>query len=174
MFEGTQELAESKLLLLYIFNNIKHPLSNSTITEIVLENNLMNYFHLQQYLGELVNIGFLSCNKEEKRQVYTIAAKGQNALEYFENRIKNSKKESIQAYINSYEKLEEDPVQGTAKYDQVDINQYNIICMLKDKDTDLIEIKLCVKSADHAKLICSKWESNAMQIYSKITNTLIE
>ncbi|HBM81290.1 MAG TPA: DUF4364 domain-containing protein, partial [Clostridiaceae bacterium] len=52
MFDDTQELAESKLLILYLFKKINLPISNAIVTDIVLENNLLNYFQLQQYLSE--------------------------------------------------------------------------------------------------------------------------
>jgi predicted transcriptional regulator len=69
MFDDTQELAENKLLLLYIINKINIPISNAYITEIVLENNLLNYFHLQQYLSELVASEFLIQDKQNKKQI---------------------------------------------------------------------------------------------------------
>ncbi len=43
-FDNTQELAQNKLLLLYIVNESYTPLSNEKITEIVLEKDYMNYF----------------------------------------------------------------------------------------------------------------------------------
>ena len=43
MFEDTLELAENKLLLLYIFDKIKIPITNNKITQIILENNFINY-----------------------------------------------------------------------------------------------------------------------------------
>ena len=52
MFENSAELAENKLLLLYILQVLKRPISNSQLTEIILENNLINYFTLQQYISE--------------------------------------------------------------------------------------------------------------------------
>ena len=59
MFENSSELAESKLLLLYILKNLKTPISNTQLTEIVLENNLINYFTLQQYISELDSSEFI-------------------------------------------------------------------------------------------------------------------
>ena len=41
--ENTEELAQNKLLLLFIINKSK-PLTNEEITEFILENNYMNYF----------------------------------------------------------------------------------------------------------------------------------
>ena len=40
MYDSTLELAENKLLLLYIIKSIKYPISNTQLTDIVLENSL--------------------------------------------------------------------------------------------------------------------------------------
>ena len=48
MYENSLELAENKLLMLYILKSIKDPISNAQFTEIILENNFMNYFIFQQ------------------------------------------------------------------------------------------------------------------------------
>ena len=53
MYDSTLELAENKLLLLYIIKSIKYPISNTQLTDIVLENSFINYFMLQQYVSEL-------------------------------------------------------------------------------------------------------------------------
>lgn len=50
----TEELAENKLLLLYILSEAGIPLSKNQVTQVVLENSLMNYFSMQQFLAELV------------------------------------------------------------------------------------------------------------------------
>ena len=54
MFDDTLDLAENKLLLLYIFRELDVPVTRNLITEIILENNFLNYFILQPYLSELI------------------------------------------------------------------------------------------------------------------------
>lgn len=60
MFEDALELAENKLLLLYIFYKIKLPISNIQITQIILlcNNILQNLLHLTylSILSKKVNI----------------------------------------------------------------------------------------------------------------------
>ena len=46
MFGENFELAESKLLILYIFSKMEQPLANIKITELVLASTSMNYFSL--------------------------------------------------------------------------------------------------------------------------------
>ena len=60
MQNSSTELAESKLLILYIAKKIKMPISNISLTELILSNNLLNYFSLQQYIFELVSSDFLT------------------------------------------------------------------------------------------------------------------
>ena len=57
--ESSLELAENKLLLLYILKTLKQPISNTQLTEIVLENSFINYFTLQQYIAELDESKFI-------------------------------------------------------------------------------------------------------------------
>ena len=59
MYENSAELAENKLLVLYVIKSLKYPISNTQLTEIILENNFINYFTLQQYITELLSSEFL-------------------------------------------------------------------------------------------------------------------
>ncbi|HAA81046.1 MAG TPA: DUF4364 domain-containing protein, partial [Thermoanaerobacter sp.] len=52
-----QELAENKLIILYILNRINMPITDEQISKIILDNKLMNYFYLRQYLDELIETG---------------------------------------------------------------------------------------------------------------------
>lgn len=59
MYENSAELAENKLLVLYVIKSLKQPISNTQLTEIILENNFINYFTLQQYISELEYSNFV-------------------------------------------------------------------------------------------------------------------
>ena len=58
MYENSAELAENKLLVLYVIDSLKYPITNTQLTEIILENNFINYFTLQQYISELIASDF--------------------------------------------------------------------------------------------------------------------
>ena len=42
-----------KLMVLYMLNKVDFPLTNSQISEFILDREYTNYFHLQQALSEL-------------------------------------------------------------------------------------------------------------------------
>ena len=83
MFENTSDLAENKLLLLYILTSLRDPISNYQLTEIVLENNLINYFTLQQYITELENSEFINFKAINDKKLLYITKKGENVLSFF-------------------------------------------------------------------------------------------
>jgi predicted transcriptional regulator len=172
VFEGTKELAENKLLILYILGNISHPISNSSLTEIILENNLLNYFHLQQYLGELVDSGFIDFTKEEKRQIYSLSIKGKKVLEYFQNRITDSKKSMVDSYLQSHREAIDKNVDISASYNRSDDGGYVVSCKISENGVCVIDLKLNTESSDNAAKVCSNWNSNASQMYKKIINVL--
>ncbi len=98
MFDDALELAENKLLILYVFNRLDLSISNNKITEIILENNLINYFTLQQYLSELTSSGFIKNTDQHK---IIITEKGNRVLSMFIDRISEDKIESINNYLDS-------------------------------------------------------------------------
>ena len=83
MLESTIELAENKLIVLYIIEKVNYPISNTQLSEIVLENNLMNYFVFQQYLTELISSKFILEKSEDNKPLLLISDKGSRVLNLF-------------------------------------------------------------------------------------------
>ena len=84
---SNRELAENKLILLYILDKLNMPVSNLQLTKIVMENKLMNYFIFQQFLDELCSLKFISPKITDNKTYYTITPSGKQTLDYFVNHI---------------------------------------------------------------------------------------
>lgn len=167
MFNDIMELAENKLLLLYIFCKVNKPISNSGITQIVLENNLINYFSLQQFLSELIESGLINDTKKNKQHMLSITSKGKDALEFFYSRIPDKKRETIDNYINNNISSIKRDIEISADYEQ-NMDKYNVVLKLENGRETVIELKLSVDSDTKAKKICSMWKQNPQSFYSKI------
>ena len=73
MFENSsEELASNKQLILYILNKINKDLTNSQITQVVLDTEVINYFSLQQFLSQLMESKFLTTYKDSNREYYSL------------------------------------------------------------------------------------------------------
>ncbi|MDW8801267.1 DUF4364 family protein [Clostridium sp. A1-XYC3] len=174
MFEDTLELAENKLLLLYIFDKIKFPVSNNQITEIILENNFINYFTLQQYLTELLSSKFLRYTSESGSHRFLITEKGVKVLSLFKNRISDSKIQIVDDYLNKEIDSIKKEVTVTADYTIEQNNNFIVNLKALENDSILIDIKINVASNKQAKNLCEKWKSNSSELYGKIMHMLIE
>ncbi|MDF2880962.1 MAG: hypothetical protein K0R54_1519 [Clostridiaceae bacterium] len=173
MFEDTLELAENKLLLLYIFSKMKFSVSNNQITQIILENNFINYFTLQQYMTELVATNFIATLEEDNKHKYIITDKGKKVLSLFEDRISKDKLDQIDNYLKKQMENIKKEVTCTADYTIDDRNNFVVDLKALENDSLLIDLKVSVGSNKQARELCTKWKSNSSKLYNEIINILI-
>ncbi|MBP1743359.1 MAG: hypothetical protein H6Q58_337 [Firmicutes bacterium] len=174
MFEDTLELAENKLLLLYIINRLNLPVSNAQLTELVLKNSLMNYFILQQYIDELVSSEFLKHTNVSGSQRLVISGKGKKVLELFGDRVSEKKCAVVNDYIEkNWDDIEKD-MTVTADYTIEKKDNFIVSLKAMEKDRLLIDIRMNVPSNKQARDLCSKWKEKCPELYEKITGILTE
>lgn len=173
MFEDTLELAENKLLLLYIFSKMKFSVTNNQITQIILENNFINYFTLQQYMTELVATNFIITLEEDNKHKYLITDKGKKVLSLFIERISKDKLSQIDSYLERQMENIKKEVTVTADYTIENKNNFVVNLKVLENDSLLMDLKLSVGSNKQARELCSKWKNNSSKLYNEIINTLI-
>lgn len=173
MFESTTELAENKLLLLYMLDKLNMPVSNLKLTEIVLENNLMNYFTLQQYVLELVSSNFLNYMENEEKQMIYITEDGKKVLSMFITRIDDKKKKSVDDFLK--DKLESIKKEISISSDYTIQNNIFLVSLKAFSGTKtILEIKLSVDSNEKAKALCAKWKNSSSELCQKINDLLLK
>ncbi|MDD2481204.1 MAG: DUF4364 family protein [Lutispora sp.] len=169
---NSNEIALNKLIVLLILKEIDLPITIAQITNIVLENNLINYFDLQQCLQELEEANMII--KFGNRDAYKNTEMGLKTIELFLSRIDNDTKSIIKTYIiKNKEKIK---LETQVHSDIIKKSDTEYIVNLKviEEDIVLIDLDLNVVSAKQAKLICNNWESKYYQVYDQIMNILIK
>lgn len=174
-YDDTTELAQNKLLLLYILEKIDMPMENAQITQFVLENNYMNYFSTQQYLSELIDSKFIEViyTKNNSKKSYKLSDSGKSTLAYFDNRIPTKMKKEIDSKYEKKKKQLINETQIVSDYYKKSESQYIINLKVIEKDINLFSLSLNVVSNKQAKKICDNWKKNPDQIYQKILDMLV-
>lgn len=172
MFQDTSELAENKLLLLYILSSIDMPVTNSHITQIVLENNLINYFALQQYLSELIASGFISDSIEGSKHSLKITDSGRETLEFFKNRISQAKKDAVDNYLEINLPEIRNELEIIAEYVPSKDNNFMVNLKLTGRKGPLIDINVPARTKKEAKEMCTHWKENSRELYCSIMELL--
>lgn len=174
MFENSsEELAYHKLLILYVLEKINMDLTNSQITQVILETEVMNYFSLQQFLSQLMDAQFLKIYEDSNKEYYTLTQKGIETLNYFLSRIPSPITEKLDEYIKlNKENLLADTQVKSSFVKQSD-NEYIVNLRVIENQSNLIDLNLNVSSEKQAKLICDNWKKNASYMYAEIIELLI-
>ena len=76
-----------KLIILYMLNEVDFPLTNSQISEFILDEGYTTYFKLQQALSELLESGFIREESTHHRTFYHLTEDGAETIHYFTNDI---------------------------------------------------------------------------------------
>ena len=174
MYESSTELAENKLLMLYILKSIKDPISNTQLTEIILENNFMNYFTFQQYLSELESSNFVEYHNNLDKKVLYLTEKGDNVLSLFKDRLSPDKVSLIDNYIKEKWTIIKKELNIQSDYTLAANDSFLVDLKAIENESLLMELKLTVPSKEQATAICSKWKDNPSDIYTNVINLLID
>ncbi|MGI6704153.1 MAG: DUF4364 family protein [Clostridia bacterium] len=170
--KDSEALAENKLVLLYMLSETDIPLSKNQITQVVLENNLMNYFSMQQLLAELVQSGLVVCYEDMGRHLYRIQRKGLETLTLFSARIPLKLKETLRKYLQDKKILLRKETRAFGSYWADEQGSYSVALRLTRGEDPAVEIKLKTDTESGAVEICSNWKANAEAIYQGIFKLL--
>lgn len=174
MFEkSSEELASNKLYILYILKRIEIPLTNGQITEVFMKNDLLDYFSLQQYILQLKESKLIQSSSEKGVDYFFLTESGSLALEYFNNRIDEKAKKSLDLYIeiNKEDILRDREIKADFKKDK--FGEYDVILQILDNKVPYMKIELKVPTNNTAQIICENWKDAASEKYSSIIETLI-
>lgn len=161
-----------KLIILYMLNKVNFPLTTAQISDFILEKEYTNFLTLQTAISELTEAGLAGTKTILNRTQLKITEEGRDTLRYFENRIGDAIKQDVIDYLKGH-KLEmrnESSIQGNF-YKLVN-GEYEAALVAKDKDVDLVSIRICVPTEELAASICDNWQRKNKEIYKFLTEML--
>lgn len=170
---NSDKQVKDKIIILHVLDSFGVPLTNEQTTEFILENDLINYFELQQYLTELVDSSMLEYSESEGEDYYLITDTGSKSLSYFKERISKSLRRFINDQVEEKKKRIIANTEISADYERLDENDYLVKLVVKENNSTLMELNLNIVSNKHAKRICDKWNKNAQYLYGDILNLLV-
>lgn len=169
---SNRELAENKIILLYILDKMNMPVSNLQITKLILENKFMNYFLLQQFLNELCSSDLLTTRVVDNKTFYSITRGGKMTLSYFPSLIPAGIKGLIDNTINPIKQNIRNETLVTSDFTPESENEYIVNCKVHEDNFSLIDLKITVGTKGDARAICDNWQKYSQVIYAEIIESL--
>ena len=82
-----------------MLNEVDFPLTNSQISEFILDEGYTTYFKLQQALSELLESGFIREESTHHRTFYHLTEDGAETIHYFTNDISPAIQHDIDEFL---------------------------------------------------------------------------
>lgn len=167
-----ETLAENKVLILYVLEKANKALTNDVLYKIVLAAVNMNYFYFQQFMLDLINVGYIYSFHKEDQTLYTITDSGKRTLDLTLDLLPGIIKLQADTNLKPILDSSEEEQSIVAEYTPLSENHYTIICKVVDNNETVFEIKTFAGSREQAKEIVDNWQNNANDIYPKILSIL--
>ncbi len=161
-----------KLIVLYMLDRVSFPLTKAQIGDFVLEKEYTNFMTLQQAVSELTDAGMVKAKSIRNRTHLEITAEGRQTLDFFANRISPQIKAEIDAYFKENSFRLKNEVSVISNYYKSTSGEYETELIIKEKEVNLIDLKLSVPTEPMAASICEKWENANQEIYKYVVDKL--
>lgn len=163
-----------KLIVLYMLSCIDFPLTNSQISEFVLEQGYTNYFKLHQVIGELIEDRLIRKESTHNRTLYYLTEEGEKTVQLFKNDISPDIRKDIQNFLRTNEYKLKNEISVKADYYLNSASEYNVRCQIMEQGIPLIDLTVTVPTKSQASTIANNWSVKNQEIYSLVMKTLLK
>jgi len=163
-------IAENKLILLYISEEISLPLSKKSFSDIVIKGNFMNFFVMQHLLEDLVANQYLDITSNN----YKITKKGSDTLAFLIYKIPKGIKKYITEIVSPMKTSIKKQLNVKASYTFGSEDDYIANLEILDNKAPLLTIAFASGTETETKKICNSFKNNASEIYCEIIDILLK
>lgn len=174
--DNTTALAENKVLILYILNQLSNGLLEDGLYKIISSINNVNYFYFKEVLTDLLDSKLVGkfTKDEEDDAVLKITSEGTNALSLTIDVLPGILKLKADNVFKEEFSSITDETSVIAEFIPRNENDYTIKCKIIENNETIFEVRTFAGSRERAKKIVDNWNNNASKIYPKILDILLE
>ncbi len=162
-----------KLIILYMLDKVDFPLTNSQISEFILDEGYTTYFKLQQALSELLESGFIREESTHSRTFYHLTEEGAETIYYFRNDISPAIQADINQFLDRKKYELKNEVSVKADYYRNTNMEYAVRCQVIEHEVPLIDITLTVPTEAEAITITNNWAEKNQEVYAFLMSSLL-
>ena len=148
-----------------MLNEVDFPLTNSQISEFILDEGYTTYFKLQQALSELLESGFIREESTHHRTFYHLTEDGAETIHYFTNDISPAIQHDIDELKNE--------MSVKADYFENSNMEYSVRCQVIEQGLPLIDLTVTAPTESEAATIANNWQKRNQEIYALVMAKLL-
>ena len=160
-----------KIFILYLMKNVGEPLSFTTICDIVIQDEFVNYFDFAVCFPELLESGAVAETDDVPEKLYYVTPSGVDTLESYESSLLTVIKERalrnalrLIAYNRNGNKIRSriEEASGGCR----------LVCEMTDKEKTLLSIELFLGDGAYAEKLKENFDDRAEIIYRGVLSLL--
>lgn len=162
-----------KLIVLYMLDKVDFPLTNSQISEFILDKGYTTYFKLQQALAELKEAELVREEMTHNRTLFHITEDGAQTIDFFRNKISKPIQSDIDAFFDEkkYDLKNETSVKTDVYRNTA--GEFSVRCQVLENQEPLIDLTLSVPTASEADAIAANWQKKNQDVYAWLMGQLL-
>ncbi len=165
----------SKLILLYVFDQMEIPVTAETLNEMCCsQNNWLTYMTLAEVLPELVTARFLVSSSNGSTEYFKITQEGRDCINFFYHKVPSSIRDSIRVFIKKNRRVFKRNQEYFKDYNKNPDGSYTVRLKIIDPDSTKLELKLNVANRAEAITVYKKWDTSAGEVYANLYKILID
>lgn len=161
-----------KLIVLYILDRVNFKMTRSQLSGFILEKEYTNFMTLQQVFSDLQEAELIKADTLMNRTYFSITEEGQKTLSYFGNRIGDTIIAEIDGFLAEKNLELKNESSVTAKYYKATGGGYEVELVAKEKETELVNIRLSVPAEEIAEEVCDNWYKKNGDVYKYLVGEL--
>lgn len=163
-----------KLIVLYMLDKVDFPLTNTQISNFMLNKDYTTYFTIQQAISELIDAELIRTESTYNNTHYYITPAGRETLSYFPDKISDAIKADVIDYFQENQMKLKQEISMITDYYKTTAQEFAVRCQIKEKNRSLIDLTITVKSKAEAQAICSNWNSLHEDVYGYLMDLLLK
>ncbi len=169
------EASVNKLILLFVFDKMESPLSESNILDMCTSsNNWLSYMDCSALIKNLLDVGFICDVNSGGEPLYTITADGRMCLANYYVKIPTSTRAEISTFIKNNRTRYRKKQEFFSDYFKNKDGTYTVHLKIIESAQPLLELKLVVPSRQIAKNVYVGWENKGDEFYKTVFANLID
>lgn len=162
-----------KLIILYMLDKVDYSLTRSQVFDFMLDKNYTDYFTLQKVMNQLTDDKLIESKFKRNASHLTITEKGKETIELLKNDLSDPIREEIDTYLNDNEVQLRNEVSISADYYKSTAGEYVAELTARERNTDLLSIKISMPTEEAASEICNNWHKKNQDVYAYLMENLL-
>ncbi|HAG69668.1 MAG TPA: DUF4364 domain-containing protein [Lachnospiraceae bacterium] len=162
-----------KLMILYMLDRADQPVTRAQVYDFMLSRDYTSYLNVNGLINEMITTGFMTSQVKGKRSHLMLTDQGREILVMFPDRISADIRKEITDYLIEKEYDLRNTTSIQSNYYKSVMGDYIAELSAREKNSELMTIRVSVPSEESARNVCLNWEKNNQEIYKTLMQKLL-